>query len=422
MKQLLTKFIEQTVKAKEFQLFLDLMHATPSMRYAVIKVSGSSLENQMDTLAESLVFLSQLGLFPVMVHGAGSAIDEKLPHSVKKDGLRVTSKEGMGVIAGIFERIAQVFVSKIEEKGGKAGIARGVFSCTSKPGYGQVGDINAVSLAPIEALVSNGILPIVSPIGFDSNGTPLNINADTAAKSLVNALCPKKFLLITDTGGILDSQGKLLSFINLTEDYSSYITGGMLLKVNEIKEFLQHASSETAVVITSAENLLKELFTVKGCGTFIKYHVIHTTDKLSELDLPKVKFLLEDAFQKTLVDDYFKDASKFKRIIYQKDYEGIVILKEINGIPYLDKFAVLRSCSGNGLGKTLWLETLKHYPKMIWRAAAKNPFNGFYYGQSDGTVKTPEWHVFWRNLDEAELLSAVKAATQLPKTLLEVSP
>ncbi|MFH1590782.1 MAG: hypothetical protein ABIC95_02540 [archaeon] len=414
MKEMLLRLMRHIGKESEFKLFLDLFQNLPPLKFAVIKVSGETLENSMDSLAEDLAMLNKLDIYPIVVHGAGSILDRKLPDSKKKDGIRITPPEDMQVIEDCFASMSNQLIESIQKHGGRASRAERVFTCTEKEGYGRVGDVAEIDLSAITRIIESGITPVVSPIGLGVGGN-YNINADTAAKELVRTISPKKFVLLTETGGILDANKEVLPYINLSEPFS-HITGGMLLKVKEIKSFLEE-KPECAVVITSAQNLLQEMFTIKGSGTFIKYHLLKSADGTDDVDTKRLKALLEDSFGKELVDGYFDNG--IKEIIYEQDYEGVAIVKEIEGIPYVDKLAVLKSCQGTGLGKSLWLKVKAKYDRFILRAAPDNPFNGFYAQECQGMVKG-DWHVYWENLRLDEVVTAIPQIMALEKTVVDV--
>jgi acetylglutamate kinase len=168
-------------------------------------------------------------------------------------------------------------------------------------------------------------------------------------------------------------------------------------------------------VITSATNLLKEIFTVKGSGTFIKSYIIKDSCSLSDIDVPKLRSLLEDAFDKKLVENYFQ--SDIMEILYESDYEGVAIIKSIDGIPYLDKFAVAKHRQETGLGSSIWHKLTKKYPKLVLRVTPKNPMNAFYAKQCSGCIKHHNWNVYWINLEKDEILKTVDKVVQLEKTI-----
>ncbi|MFH1317338.1 MAG: hypothetical protein ABII01_07495 [Candidatus Woesearchaeota archaeon] len=421
MKNMLLKFMEKTGKKEEFELFLDIFHHIPKDKFAVIKISGETLENHMDVIAEDIAYLNMLEIFPVIVHGAGSTLDKKLPNTKKIDGIRVTGKEDMELIKSVFNNISKDLVDKIKEKGGSVEIAENVFECKKLEKYGYVGDVINVNTTKIKDLIMSDVTPIISPIGHDicsndSNLDKLNINADVAAKELVKVINPNKLIIITEKGGILNDKNELIPYLNISDENDfDHITGGMLLKVKEIKDFLKSAQN-CSVVITSAENLLREIFTIKGSGTFIKYHSIESTSDPDNLSKEKIKSLLEDSFGKKLCDDYFQNG--IIDIIYEKNYEGIGILKKVNNIPYLDKFAVAKFRQGTGLGKSIWDHIIKKYPKLVWRSHPDNPFNLIYNKYSDGVVKKTGWFIYWNNLEDSEIISVINEVANIKKTLI----
>jgi len=415
MRDVVLKLMEKIDKNQDFEMFVRMFKNLPKMQFAVIKISGQTLENHLDVIAEDIAFLNKLEVFPVVIHGAGSVLDKKLPQSKKVNGIRVTSAEDMTIIKEVFEEINIQLVDKIKEKGGQAISVGDVFECMQMSKYGYVGDIKKVNLTKIKEAVDAGRTPVISPLGQNKD-IYYNINADTTAKELAKAVNPKKFILLTETGGILDEEGKIVPFLNLSPgcDYDQ-ITGGMLLKIEEIQDFLKNAK-ECSVVITSARNLLKEIFTIKGSGTFIKYHEICYVEDLNRLDKGKAKSAIESAFSKTMVDGYFENG--IKAAFFEKNYEGIAIMKEVNGIPYLDKFAVAKPYQGTGLGKSLWMEITKRYPGFLLRAALDNPFNPFYTKHCDGMMKKNGWIIYWKNLSFQDAMSRVNTISEIKKTLI----
>jgi bifunctional N-acetylglutamate synthase/kinase len=111
------------------------------------------------------------------------------------------------------------------------------------------------------------------------------------------------------------------------------------------------------------------------------------------LDLAKVKGLLEISFGKKLSDAYFSDPAEC--VIVQADYKGIAIIKRIDGVAYLDKFAVDPEKRGNGVGRDIWGMMKDMHPTIMWRAHKQNPINGWYESHSDGSQETEKWKVFW---------------------------
>ncbi len=416
MKNMLMKFMKNAARNDEFEMFLNIFTELPKMKFAVIKISGSTLEKHIDEIAEDIAYLNKLDIYPIIVHGGGSKLDKRLPNSKKIDGLRVTPKDDMVIIEDVFNNIANEFVTKIKEKGGNAVKAPYIFETIQlKEELGHVGNVQKTELMALKEIIFNNATPVISPIGI-CRGEHHNINADTAAKELVKAISPKKLIFITEKGGIVDENDRVIPFLNVYGNNLQNITDGMLLKVNEIKDFLKRTDSDCAVVITSAENLLKEIFTVKGGGTFIKHYTIRTTKDINSLNKEKLMRLLENTFDKTLIDGYFN--RDIKEVFYQKDYYGLAIIKNLNGVGYLDKFSVSKHWQGTGLGKSLWIRITEKYPKLIWRAREGNDFNDFYLKNCDGMMKKKGWCIYWRDLEDNELFPIVEAVVKIEKTML----
>jgi acetylglutamate synthase len=107
-----------------------------------------------------------------------------------------------------------------------------------------------------------------------------------------------------------------------------------------------------------------------------------------------------------LKDCYFADVDD---VIYEKDFEGVAIMKAVGDIPYLDKFAVTQIRQGTGLGQSIWDEMKKYYPKFAWRASLNNPVNCFYMKNCTGMMRRDSWNVYWNNLSDSEIMPAVQA-------------
>jgi acetylglutamate kinase len=187
------------------------------------------------------------------------------------------------------------------------------------------------------------------------------------------------------------------------------------------------------VSITRPAELAKELFTHKGSGTLVRRgeRVLRATD-WSELDLPRLRGLIESAFGRRLLPDYF-ERTALHRAYVSENYRAAVILTcedigEGQGTPadgglsekmtYLDKFAVLDEAQGEGLGRAVWQVMREETPRLFWRSRRGNPVNGFYWSESDGAIKQEKWKVFWYGLDAFEQIArCVEHCRARPATL-----
>ncbi|MCE9584877.1 MAG: acetylglutamate kinase [Planctomycetes bacterium] len=429
--EFIINFFKNIGASKEANMYLRLFKKGNPSRFAVIKVGGKTLTDSMPVLSGDLAYLTNLDLFPIIVHGGGPQIDRELDvrriEFAKKDGLRVTSKEAVDVIREVLEDANRKLVDAIRSQGGDAeGVRTAVRAKRhADPDLGYVGEVTGIDLKPIFRAIRMDRIPVVSPVGFDENGEPLNVNADTVARALVMALRPKKFILLTDEGGVRDPGGKIVPFINLTADLQGMqdrgeVTGGMALKLRETKQLLEDLPTTMFVTITSPHSLIKELFTVKGSGTFIKLgSEIEEHHSWKGINRDRMRTLIEASFGRKLVSNYFqRDVTS---IFLDPKYRGCAIMRKVAGMDYLDKFAVRKEAQGEGMGRDVWGAMLQKYPKLFWRSKSTNPINSWYFEQSSGAIKFADWTVFWIGLRESQIKKAIRAALKLPPTLQDAA-
>jgi acetylglutamate kinase len=263
-------------------------------RTFVIKYGGSAMTDAslQASFVRDVVLMKYVGMNPIVVHGGGPQIDQTLralgitPHKV--EGLRVTDDRTMEVVEMVLAgRINKQIVSLICQQGGRAvgisGIddglllARKAAPVQTKSGLvdtGRVGEIREVRTSVVTALVAAGFIPVIAPLGIDDQGNSLNINADTAAGELASALGAEKLVLMTDTAGVCDRDGKLLQSLSATEiarlRESEVITGGMIPKVECALAALTGGVNKVHVLDGRVKHaILLEIFTDRGIGTEI---------------------------------------------------------------------------------------------------------------------------------------------------------
>ncbi|MBI5001811.1 acetylglutamate kinase [Candidatus Woesearchaeota archaeon] len=433
MKETAMKILRSFGLDKELELYLQMFQKTPRHKFAVVKISGSTLEEKMRLVAEDLAFLSKLGLTPIVIHGGGKQIDKELQKkgivSKKVDGLRVTDKETMKIVKKTITALSSKLTNEINTNGGRAINATALELIEAQKAenfngvdLGFVGSVKKVKIDKLRDLCKSGYIPILGSVGYDDDDCAYNINADNLASWLVNKIQPKKFILVTETGGVLDKKGNIISTIDIQFDLpdlikKNVITEGMLLKVLEIKTLLQNAP-QTVVEVCSAENILQELFTVKGSGTFIRYGgSFIIKESFNDVNTQKIKKLLEESFCKMLVGDYFEQP--IDCVIVDKEYTGVMIIKKIQGTAYLDKLAIAKSAQGNGLAKAMWSFVKMKYPSLIWRSSVNNPINNWYFKNCDGVEKSNTWIIFWYNLDRNTVHTLFPLIMALPATMVK---
>ena len=265
--------------AREVQQYLKRFSQLDAKRFAVVKVGGAVLRDDMAELASSLTFLQRVGLTPIVVHGAGPQLDEELVKAgIEKrtvNGLRVTSPQALGIVRRVFHQQNLALVDALHAMDTRAtSVVSGVFAADwlDREHCGLVGKVERVELAPIDASLRIGAIPIIASLGETEEGQILNINADFAANELVRVLRPYKIVFLTGTGGLLDGSGKVIDSINLSTEYERlmaqpWVSGGMRLKLEQIADLLRDLPPASSVSITRPSELAKELFTHKGSGT-----------------------------------------------------------------------------------------------------------------------------------------------------------
>ncbi len=406
-RQTIVRLLSSMASAKEISQYLKRFSQLDAKRFAVVKVGGAVLRDDLEALTSSLSFLQEVGLTPIVLHGAGPQLDAELAaagiekHTV--NGLRLTTPEALAIVRKVFQQSNLQLVEALQQNGARAtSITGGVFEAEylDRDTYGLVGEVKRVNLAPIEASLRAGSIPVITSLGETPSGQILNVNADFAANELVQELQPYKIIFLTGTGGLLDADGRLIDSINLSTEYEHLIQqpwlhGGMKVKIEQIKDLLDRLPEESSVSITRPADLAKELFTHKGSGTLVRRgeKVLKATS-WEQLDTARLKALIESSFGRRLVPDYFEKTRLLRAYVSENYRTAVILTDEAEGV-YLDKFAVLDDAQGEGLGRAVWNVMLEETPQLFWRSRNGNPVNHFYYAESDGCYKLDHWKVFW---------------------------
>ena len=263
----------------------------------VIKYGGNAMtdDHLKDCFARDVVLLKLVGMNPVVVHGGGPQIDDLLRRVGKQgqfiQGMRVTDEETMDIVEMVLGgQVNKDIVNLINRHGGKAvGLtgADGGFIRAKKlmmPNkdnpdemldIGQVGEITAIDPSIISFLDSGDFIPVIAPIGVGAAGETYNINADLVAGKLAEVLKAEKLVLLTNTPGVLDKDGKLLTGLTprqideLVADGT--LSGGMLPKISSALDAARNGVHSVHIIDGRVEHcLLLEVLTHHGVGTMIK--------------------------------------------------------------------------------------------------------------------------------------------------------
>jgi acetylglutamate kinase len=271
-----------------------LVEALPYIRAfsdktVVIKYGGAAMENDAlkASFAKDVTLLRFIGVRVVIVHGGGPQIGKLLERLGKStefvDGVRVTDDETMEVVEMVLGgQINGEIVSLVGEAGGQAigltGKDSGGFLRVRKllgPGgrdLGRVGVPERVDVSLIRTLTKEGFIPVIAPVGVDADGDTYNVNADTAAGAIAEALDAEKLILLTDVVGVLDTAGKLIAQMNQADVRARIgdgtVKGGMIPKLECAVHALEHGVTAAHIIDGRVPHaLLLEIFTDGGVGT-----------------------------------------------------------------------------------------------------------------------------------------------------------
>ncbi|MEO1707554.1 MAG: acetylglutamate kinase [Pseudomonadota bacterium] len=406
-RETIVQLLSNMSDGKEIRAYLNRFSSVQQTRFAVIKIGGSILRDELTQTASALAFLHTVGLTPIVLHGGGPQLDERLAvegvETPKIDGLRVTSPAALDVAREVFITENLRLVEAVRAQGVDAhSVSAGVLEAEALDvdTFGLVGRPTGVQLAPLESVVRSGAIPILTCLGMARGGQLLNINGDSATRALVHALRPLKIIFLSGTGGLLKPDGAPLHSINLVSDYEElmaapWVHSGMRLKLQEIKALLDDLDLSASVSITSPTGLVRELFTHGGAGTLVRRgEPIVTHDQKTALDAKKIHTLIEEGFQRALKPDWFAGLT-LTRAFVSENYRAGALITQVNGLPYLDKFAVIEDARGEGLARVVWRALAEDFPTLFWRSRTANGFNAFYADVATGSVKIGPWTVFW---------------------------
>lgn len=266
----------------------------------VIKYGGNAMvdETLKSGFARDVVLMKLVGINPVVVHGGGPQIGNLLEKIGKKsefvEGMRVTDTETMDVVEMVLGgQVNKQIVSLITRHGGSA------VGLTGKDGdlirarkmkierssqeldvpeiidLGHVGEVESIDASVVDMLVSGNFIPVIAPIGVGADGCSYNINADLVAGRMAEVLKAEKLILLTNTAGLLDKDGELLTGLNATDVdkliKDGTIHGGMLPKIACALSAVNCGVKASHIIDGRvAHAVLVELFTDEGVGTLIR--------------------------------------------------------------------------------------------------------------------------------------------------------
>ncbi|PWK09575.1 acetylglutamate kinase [Tumebacillus permanentifrigoris] len=263
-----------------------------SGKIVVVKYGGSTISAEadrdgIDPVILDIIWLKQVGLLPVVVHGGGKAITKllnRLGHQAQfVDGLRVTDEPTMEVVEMVLGgQVNKQLVAAFGAAGcaavGLTGVDGNLLQVQKKHhasgDLGLVGEVTNVQTEVLQALLASGFIPVIAPIGVDEAGTRYNVNADSAAGAIAGALQAEKLILLTDVPGILKN-GVVLSEVTAAQIddliADGTVSGGMVPKVEACLEALRYGARHVHILNGNERHaLLLEVFTKNGIGTLVQ--------------------------------------------------------------------------------------------------------------------------------------------------------
>jgi len=297
-------FLSESDQAYFIHKASTLVEALPFIREhsgdtIVIKYGGHAMGDPKlaKSFARDIGLMKEVGISPVVVHGGGPQIAEKLKNknitSKFVEGLRVTDKDTFKVVEDVLANdINAEIVKSIRDSGGRAiglsGNKNNLLTATKLKieiensdsniekivDIGFVGQPTKVNINLINKHINEGEIPVIAPLGMDSEGNSYNINADTAAGFIAGELKASKLLLLTDVMGILDQEKKLISSLTLENAskiiHEDFIVGGMKPKILTCVEAMKKGVNKTTILDGRIpHSVVLELFTEHGIGTQI---------------------------------------------------------------------------------------------------------------------------------------------------------
>ncbi len=381
-------FLQSTGRPAEAEIYLRLFRSLPRGSFALVAPSRAVVDEASASLAEQLVFLRQLGLYPSVISG----VDGALPESD-------------------LEALAAVF----EEAGAPSAIVR----------------LNSGESAArlVTRALADGRLPVIA----GEAGGESSLLARVAA-----ALGPRKVVILRGEGGMgphggapielepghfLPTHHAGIGVINVVRDLDLLLERGIFSDAEQIwlergvevlRVLRQQGIRNSTVSFASPLSLLRELFTVKGEGTLLKWgSMVRMYSSYEPGFRPRLEKLLRESFQRNVVSEFWERAPE--ALFVEQNFRGLALLEKGVCGDFLSKFAVLPVARGEGLGQDLWWEMRKRTPKFYWRSRPTNPINGWYQTICDGMHRDERWQVFWCGIRPEEVPWVVSDAVQRPE-------
>lgn len=415
---------------REIEQYLAQFKSVSSQQFAVIKVGGAILTDHVDTLCLALQHLYSMGLYPIIVHGAGPQLNKILLDAGVEpqfeEGIRVTDPKTLGIARKLFLEANMDLALRLRQDWGVPArpITAGVLTADylDKEKWQYVGKITNVNTRPIQDAIAAKELPILCSMAETEDGQILNVNADVVAGDLARALEPLKIVYLSEKGGLFDGDtGKLISAINLDEEYEhlmnqAWVKYGTKLKIKEIKQLLDDLPKTSSVAIIHPQYLEKELFTHTGAGTLIRRgQRVGTATKFEQfehIDMLKEALLRdrESLDSSDVVDRYIESLkSRPFEAFFDENMGAIGIVfppQDGETMAQLSTFTCTKNAWLSNVSDNIFTHLKEKYPRLFWTVDAQDENLGWFKDKADGTLRGEhEVFCFWGPADPTEVVA-----------------
>ena len=254
--------------------------------FIVIKCGGSVLidSNLFNIFIQDIAILKKIGLSPIIVHGGGKRINNKLSElNIKSNfikGLRITDDKTISIVENVLIEFNKEIVNALKDKSceAKRFTSKEYSIISVKPEseeLGFVGIPTKIKINVLNEVIKSNEVPVIAPLGIDENNQTYNINADTAAGTIAKKLKARRLLIISDVEGVLDEDKKLITEINSKKAKEMIskdtISGGMIPKINNCLDVASNGVKGVVIIDgRKSHSILFELLSDKGAGTLIR--------------------------------------------------------------------------------------------------------------------------------------------------------
>ncbi|KAF2829984.1 bifunctional acetylglutamate kinase/N-acetyl-gamma-glutamyl-phosphate reductase [Ophiobolus disseminans] len=431
---------------REVDQYLGQFRSVSPHQFAVVKVGGAILTDHLQELCFALQQLHAIGLYPIIVHGAGPQMNQLLLDSGVEpdfiDGIRVTDKKTLGIARKLFLEANMDLVMTLKRDWGVPArpITAGALQADylDKDKWKYVGKINEINPRPIMDALENNELPILCSMAETVDGQILNVNADVVAAALARKFEPLKVIYLSEKGGLYNQEtGKLISHINLEGEYDTYmkqpwVRYGTKLKIVEAKNLLDGLPRTSSVAITHPQNLGKELFTHTGGGTLIRNGgSVKEVSTFEDLDIKALSEALArdrgGAEASDAVNKYLDNLKNRDFEVFSDDSMGVVAVvyppSKEGEFAQLSTFTTTKEAFRTNKSDLVFERIKQKYSKLYWVVESQEQnLVKWFLEKTDGFLRrNQEIFCWWGKAESKEIFSLLQSYSNEGRGMMQDS-